>query len=206
MGENHVDHNQRRLRNDELGAATALLTQAMLDNPLHVRVFGSDAKSRQRYLSRFFGVLVAYVHANGKLLGTYAQGDLVGVLGMIRPNRCRPGWREKARFARGLLPYVPLPTLWRAYRWLTAWAHHDPVDPHWHIGPLAVHPTHQRQGIGRGLMKRCCAHLDADDKTAWLETDRDINVVFYRALGFTIARHEPVLGVPTWFMQRSPNQ
>ncbi len=53
-------------------------------------------------------------------------------------------------------------------------------------------------------MMRCCRHVDALAATAWLETDLAINAAFYETLGFAVIRHEPVLGVPNWFMRRPP--
>ena len=65
-------------------------------------------------------------------------------------------------------------------------------------------PEYQRRGIGRRLMLHCCQHMDSLEATAWLETDLEINAGFYRTLGFDLVRKKPVLGVPTWFMNRTP--
>ena len=194
----------RALMPDELRAAVAILTHGMLNNPLHVKVFGADPELRRRRLSRFLGPLVSYVHSNGVVLGAFAQGELIGVLGMIGPGRCRPGPGDRLQLAFAILTGAPPTTLWRIHRWLSAWARHDPDEPHWHIGPLAVLPECRRRGIGRRLMLQCCQRMDALKATAWLETDLDINADFYRTLGFALVRQEPVLGVPTWFMSRMP--
>lgn len=194
----------RALTPRALPAAAALLAHGMRDNPLHVKVFGADPDQRQRRLSRFLGQLVVYVHTNGALLGAYDQDELVGVLGMIAPGRCRPGLRDRLRFARALLTRAPPGTLLRMQRWLAAWAGHDPDDPHWHIGPLAVQPAFRRRGVARRLMQQCCRRMDAHGAVAWLETDLAGNAEFYRKLGFVVTRKAPVLGVPTWFMRRSP--
>ena len=50
------------------------------------------------------------------------------------------------------------------------WAKHDPEEPHWHLGPVAV--------------------------DAHLETDRPENVSFYERFGFEIVGEQEVLGVP----------
>ncbi len=195
----------RALTPDELHGAADILVRGMLDNPLHVRVFGNDINERRPRLARFLGQLVAYVHANGRVMGAYRQGELVGALGMIKPGHCRPGLADKVHFARAILHGTPPITLLRVQRWLAAWARNDPDAPHWHIGPLAVQPALRRQGIGRRLMTDCTAQLDTRKAMAWLETDLDINVAFYRSLGFVVVRQEPVLGVPTWFMRRLPD-
>ena len=194
----------RELAPSELRAAAAILTHGMLTNPLHVKVFGADPEHRRRRLSRFLGPLVSYVHSNGVILGAYMQGELIGVLGMIKPGRCRPKLGDRLRFARTILVSAPPTTLLRVHRWLAAWARNDPKEPHWHIGPLAVLPEYQRRGIGRRLMLHCCRRMDTLESTAWLETDLEINAGFYRTLGFDLVRKEPLLGVPTWFMSRVP--
>ncbi len=194
----------RALMPSELRAATAILTEGMTNNPLHVKVFGVDPVHRRHRLSRFLEPLVSFVHSNGVILGAFVQGELIGVLGMIKPGRCRPRLGERLRFARTMLPGVPPTTLLRIHRWLSAWASNDPNEPHWHIGPLAVLPKYQRRGIGRRLMLQCCQHMDSLDATAWLETDLEVNADFYRTLGFDLVRKKPVLGVPTWFMSRAP--
>ncbi len=192
----------RVLTSAELGAAAAVLAQGMRDNPLHVRVFGTDPRRRQRRLLVFLRQLVAYIEANGDVLGSYVQGELVGVLGMMEPGRCRPGLMDRLRIA-GVVAASNRPAgMLRIGRWLSAWARNDPADPHWHIGPLAVLPAHRRRGIGRGLMLRCCRRMDALAARAYLATDLPINVAFYETLGFVVIRQESVLGVPNWFMIR----
>ncbi len=194
----------RALAPNELRAAATILTHGMLNNPLHVKVFGADPEHRRRRLSRFLGPLVSYVHSNGVILCAFVQGELIGVLGMIRPGRCRPKLADRLRFAPTILTGAPPTTLLRIHRWLSAWARNDLEAPHWHIGPLAVLPEYQRRGIGRRLMLQCCQRMDALEATAWLETDLEINAGFYRTLGFDLVMKKPVLGVPTWFMSRAP--
>jgi ribosomal protein S18 acetylase RimI-like enzyme len=177
----------------------------MGDNPLHVRVFGDEPARRQRRLSRFLRLLITYVHSNGNVLGAYVQGELIGVLGMIQPGRCRPMLRDRLRLGLVLLTSVPPTVLLRIHRWLSGWERHDPLESHWHIGPFAVLPAYRRRGIGRCLMMECCQRMDALKAMAWLETDLEINVTFYQTLGFAMIKQDLVLGEPSWFMSRSPN-
>ncbi len=120
----------RALMPCELHAAAAILTHGMLKNPLHVKVFGADPVNRRQRLSRFLGPLVSYVHSNGVILGAFVQGELIGVLGMIKPGRCRPKLGDRLRVARTILPCIPPTTLLRIHRWLSAWASNDPNEPH----------------------------------------------------------------------------
>lgn len=186
----------------ERRAAVDLLAEGMRDNPLHVRVFGADPARRQQRLQRLLQMLVGHVQSRGTLLGAYADGDLIGVLGMLPPGRCRPGWFDTVRLAGTIALSNPPATAVRARQWLMAWERNDPTDPHWHLGPMAVRTTHRRQGVARCLMETCCKKIDAQGAIAWLETDLQINVSFYETLGFSITCQEEVLGVTNWFMTR----
>ncbi len=185
-------------------AAVAVLADAMLDNPLHIQAFGADPVRRRRRLSHFMGLLVRHVHTHGTLLGAYAQGELIGVLGVMRSGRCRPSGLAALRFAGVLVTSNPPTGVWRIARWLAVWRRYDLSELHSHIGPLAVASAYRRQGVGRHLMEHCCEQLDALSLVAWLETDLAINADFYKTVGFATVQHEPVLGVPNWFMRRGP--
>lgn len=188
---------------DELDDAAALLADGMRDNPLHVKAFGADPRRRHRRLRRFLGQLVTHVHANGSLLGAGVDGEMIGVLGMLRPGRCRPTPWEFLRMGGAIVAGNPPVGVLRIHRWLSAWARHDPVEPHVHVGPLAVAPAWRGRGVGRALMLQCCAHLDAHARVGWLETDLAANVAFYETLGYIVVRREPMLGTTTWFMRRA---
>lgn len=195
----------RVLTPDDLPAAGTILADGMIDNPMHLRVFRGNRDVRRRRLLRFLNHLVVYVHSNGAVLGAYVQGELVGVLGMIKPGKCRPTVMDRLHFAAAILTSAPPGNLLRIHRWLAEWARNDPSEPHWHIGPMAVKHDYRRRGIGRRLMIHCCRHMDVLEASAWLETDLVINVVFYRSLGFDVVRKARVLGVSNWFMSRAPN-
>ncbi|WP_173932622.1 GNAT family N-acetyltransferase [Chelativorans sp. Marseille-P2723] len=190
----------------ELQAAARILAQGMRDNPNHLKVFGRQTARGQRRLLRFLNWVVRYVHSNGRLLGAYAQGELVGVLGMMKPGGCRPSLRDVLSLVGTIVTSNPPTGTLRILRWLKIWGRNDPVQPHWHLGPLAVHPAFRRRGIGRRLMLKCCQDVDADGTTAYLETDLEVNVAFYKTLGFAIVRQEDVLGVSNWFMSRPPKE
>lgn len=196
----------RALVASDLPAAADVLAQGMRDNSLHVQVFGLEPALREGRLLRFLGPAVAYVHANGVVLGAYVGGELAGVLGMTEPGRCRPPLKDAIQFARSIASSFPPVVILRIARWLAAWRRNDPTEPHWHIGPLAVLPTYRRKGIGQHLMLKCCERLDELSAIGYLETDTPENVSFYEKLGFTVTGQEAVLGVPNWFMKRAPTR
>jgi GNAT superfamily N-acetyltransferase len=207
----------REMRRDALDEVARLLAVGMLHNPLHDAVFGDGAARRQARLLRFIRPLVGYVEANGTLLGACAGGELVGVLGVMKPGRCRVGAFAFSNGTEGiksqfdslrlisLLGRQPPGVALRMAAWMMRWRRNDPSEPHWHLGPMAVRPAFRRRGIARRLMTRVCARIDASRGVAFLETDLPANAAFYESLGFVVVRHEPVLGVPNWFMRRPPS-
>lgn len=192
----------RFLADIELASALTLLADGMADNPLHRAVFGNGFERRRRGLRRFMTVVLAHVQRHGAVLGAFAGDELIGVLGMLPPGRCRPGVWVRLRMGLRLLSGVSPGRLWRIRRWLRIWRRLDPATAHWHLGPLVVAPAWRRRGVGRALMAQCCERLDAAGAEAWLETDLAINVAFYRLLGFELEHGQRVLGVDNWFMWR----
>lgn len=81
-----------------------------------------------------------------------------------------------------------------------------PAEPHWYLGGLGTDPDHQRKGVGSALMRPVLDRCDAEGIGAYLETQAEENVVFYRHHGFEVIAE---LDVPTggphmWLMWRTP--
>lgn len=178
----------------------------MVANPLHVRVFGTDKARCEVRLQRFFGVMLDHIWRHGQLLGAWTQPgavQLVGVLGLIRPGHCCPAPLARLWLGARMLAGQSPATGRRIGRWLVVWERQDPDTPHWHVGPLAVHPEHRRQGIATQLMHAGCRLIDATEPApAWLETDLERNTRLYHRFGFSTAHEETVLGTRNWFMIR----
>ena len=60
---------------------------------------------------------------------------------------------------------------------------HHPVDPHWHLAFLAVHPEHQGHGLGGTLMDS--THQDLGRIPVYLEATNEDNIRLYRRYGYT---------------------
>ena len=192
-----------QLRRTDLRPAALILGRAMRDNPGHVRAFAiSDAERRRQALERFFRPVLLGLHQRGLIYGAYRDNELVGICGMARPGFCRPTPLEKLRVLPAVVSGNPLGAALRVLHWTEAWAHRDPAEPHWHLGPVAIEPSLQRQGIGSALLSAFCAQRDADGAVAYLETDRQSNVNFYREFGFAVVAEANVMEVPNWFMSR----
>lgn len=192
------------LGKSDLLTAAGICARAMQDNPIHIQVFGALPVLRERRLRRFFPGLLAYVHRKGHLYGAFADGNLVGVLGMLPPGSCKPSPRDYLQLMPTLLTSNSPVGVLRLANWLRTWARVDPSMPHWHLGPLAVVPSWQHMGVGSWLMKFAAGK--ASGTSIYLETDKLSNVGFYEGFDFSVLATPPVLATPSWVMMRPAHE
>jgi GNAT superfamily N-acetyltransferase len=184
--------------------AVAVLANGMRDNPIHVAAYGPDAGRRERCHGRLMRALLRSPQAPA-MLGAWQGDRLVGCAGVAHGGDCRPGPAAIASMLPALVALGPATAL-RVRTWTSAWRAADPDEPHAHIGPVAVARDVQGTGIGTLLLAELCRRLDTEGHTAYLETDRPENVRFYKRAGFTTVAEALVLGVPCWYMRRSPDR
>ena len=177
-----------------LREAVYVLSVAMLDNPLHVAVFQGKGEKEREEIVKEFNRLLAKVP--GIVYLARIDGDIIGVM---RMKSCSgsdpPEIDEEAEKRRD--------PAWRRSIWLGEWARRDPVQPHWHLGPIGVLPSMQQKGVGTLLMERFCRKVDADRLPAYLETDRDRNVAFYEKFGFEVIAKSEIFDVTSHYMWRT---
>jgi ribosomal protein S18 acetylase RimI-like enzyme len=196
----------RELGLAELRGAAQLLGRGMCDNPIDVRVFPiSSRHERSQALARLFAPVLRGLYQRGAILGAFHDNSLAGVCGMASPGACQPGLLEKIRAVPAVLFGNPLGTLPRVLTWAAAWARRDPLEPHWHLGPVAVDPQLQRLGIGTAMLAAFCSYVDICAALSYLETDKYENVRFYQKFGFKVVGETEVIGAPNWFMLRRPS-
>lgn len=195
----------RLLRAEELEQASRLVGRGMCDNPSNVTVFRiKNRKDRAIALGRFFLPVLGGLYRRGFVLGAFDSSGLVGVCGMGRPGFCQPRTVEKLRVLPAAVIGNPLSTPIRILGWVGEWASRDPDEPHWHLGPVAVEPALQMQGIGSAMLRAFCSVIDCLHAPAYLETDKPQNVHFYERYGFRTIDSAEMLGVRNWFMSRAP--
>jgi GNAT superfamily N-acetyltransferase len=183
--------------------AAAVAARGMRDNPIHVMVFGPDPDRRTVALARLFRALFAAAPAAP--LVALRAGYIVGVCGAAPPGTCRLPAPAMPRVIAALAR-TGLGPLRRTLRWLEAWSRRDPAEPHWHLGPVVVDGGLQGLGIGSRMLAARIAEIDARGESAWLETDKPENVVFYQRAGFHVRSEAETLGTPCWFLARHPRQ
>jgi ribosomal protein S18 acetylase RimI-like enzyme len=189
------------LADAERPAAERVLARAFRDNPLNVAVIGPDPERRLRANLHGARALLPVALAGGRVLAARAGGGLRGVLVATRPF----GWPLPAPPLLANLRRVLGQGLRVARRWglvFDALARLHPEDPHWYLSTLGVDPEAQAHGVGTALLARFLAEVDADGLPAYLETDREANLGFYRRAGFELALEACVLDTPVWCMRR----
>jgi ribosomal protein S18 acetylase RimI-like enzyme len=181
------------LEHRDIPAAARVLSLAMLSCPIHLAVFqGQDDKVRREQEWMFITLLRRYP---GLVFVSRLAGQIVGVLRMKSCHGGRASGRaadEEALQDRAA----------RVSHWQNVWAYHDPMQPHWHLGPVGVVPSHQGSGVGTALMRHFCHEVDARQAAAYLETDRSENVRFYQKFGFKPVNEIDIFDVKNYLMWR----
>ena len=87
---------------------------------------------------------------------------------------------------------------------LTEMAEVHPSEPHWYLEGLGTHPDWQRRGLASEVLAPVLGQCDADGLPAYLETQRESNLPFYRRHGFEVIDTKQLSnGVPKmWLMWR----
>ena len=185
---------------DSVTQAAGVTARALRDSPSAVAI-STDPLQRFDMLHRAFSAALAVARVAG-----IRQGRCVlGVAGAVPPGHC---------VGAALTPElrtleVPDANATDADRFLysaSIMARHDPLEPHWHVGPVGVEPGFQSMGLGRAAMGLLCDEFDQYGRLAWLETDKPGNVPFYRGLGFELMAEEVMLDARYWFMRRRPKE
>jgi GNAT superfamily N-acetyltransferase len=195
----------RELARSEAEEAAWVVARAMGTNPGPLAIFGPPERKVLHQQVALFRFVLGRL--SGRALVAREGGRIVGVMRMTRSPYCRRSSpRNYLRLLPVFMPLLPslIGTAPRVVRWLGLWARHHPREPHWHLGPLAVLPERQGQGIGTQLLRRFCQEVDGAGDGAYLETDKPENVRLYKRFSFTVTAQETLFGVVNWFMWRAP--
>ena len=179
---------------NELQDSARVLSLAMLDAKLHIAVLQGNAENERREIEKMFGGL--FTHLPGIIFLVKEKQDIIGVMRMKSCEGYKPVDNPKD-------PIDANDIEWRKSVWHNEWARHEPKSQHWHLGPIGVLPSHQGMGIGSMLMERFCREVDACKAEAYLETDVDKNVRFYKKFGFKVLSESDIFGVKNRYMLRS---
>ena len=181
------------MEKSEIQESAKVLSVAMLSNPLHVAVFQGKGEKERMEIEKMFGNLL--IELPGIVFLAKERQNIVGVMRMKSCEGSTATDDPKE-------PKDENDLGWRKSIWHTEWARPDPLEHHWHLGPIGVLPSHQGLGIGSELMHRFCKEVDACSAKAYLETEGDENVRFYQKFGFKVIAKSEVFHVENRYMLR----
>jgi ribosomal protein S18 acetylase RimI-like enzyme len=183
------------LEKSDILESSRVLSEAMLNVPLHIAVFQGHGEEERKLIENMFLGLLSDLPGITFLARINRQ-----IVGVMRMKSCS-GSKVTNEYAQtGDVTNMD----WRKSYWHNEWARHDPLDQHWHLGPVGVLPSHQGKGIGTKLLSRFCQEVDACLSPAYLETDTDKNVRFYERFGFEVVKETEIFDVKNRYMWRPP--
>jgi ribosomal protein S18 acetylase RimI-like enzyme len=179
-----------RLRRGQHRQAADTLVASHANYPAFRHIF-PDPRSRIRALRPFFAATVRDAIPFG---GVYAETDtdaMAAVAVWLPPGAFPWTVARQARATPTLMrTMIAAPRSFPTFARLgsnAARAH--PVEPHWYLVVLGVHPDHQGHGHGSRLVVAGLHHADRDNTACYLETSDPANVAFYQRFGFTVVDH-----------------
>ena len=183
------------LEKRDISDASSVLSEAMLNVPLHIAVFQGHGEKERKIIEKMFFELLSDLPGITFLARMNRQ-----IVGVMRMKSCSGSEVSNEHAKTGDVTNLD----WRKSYWHNEWARHDPLDQHWHLGPVGVLPSHQGKGIGTKLLSRFCQEADACLSPAYLETDTDKNVRFYERFGFEVVKEAEIFDVKNCYMWRNP--
>jgi GNAT superfamily N-acetyltransferase len=172
------------------------------DNEIWAWVIPDDRR-RARLLPRVYRARLRHLYIpRGE---AWTTPDAVGGALWIPPGAPKRTLRDQVAEALALLPGIGAGGARRGSRIEELLVSHQPGEPHWYLEVLSIDPPHQRQGHGTTLLAPVLERADADGTPAYLETNRESNLPYYRRFGFELTEKISLPdSPPLWLMWREP--
>jgi ribosomal protein S18 acetylase RimI-like enzyme len=188
----------------ELEDLAWVLARAFRDNPLNLAVMGGSPARRVRTNRQGMRTTLSSALGRGLVVAVRSDsGTVTGGLVGLPPTRWPlppPPLRVQVRTLLG--QGLRVARSWGQVFQALSVVH--PMTSHWYLAVVGVEPGAQGEGVGSGLVRHFVERVDADEESAYLETDRAENVAFYESFGFSVASELEILDVPVWRMWRDP--
>mgnify|MGYP001586908152 CR=1 FL=1 len=196
-----------RLERHQLAEAGDVLARAFHADPIWTWVF-PDSAERARTLPWFMEVGTRYCFLFGETYTT--SGRVAGAADWLTPGNTN--FPPKRLIEAGYAPMKEKfgPESYGRFMGMLAMEQplHDEAvpGPHYYLMTLGVDPPCQGQGVGGALIQPVLARADGEGLPCYLETEREINVTFYRRHGFEVVTEfdAPGGGPHIWTMMREP--
>ena len=189
----------------QIRLAAEALARAFDDSPIIRYLIPKDRPRTVGMRATFIaGLLDAYKH--GEAWIATADDEIVGAAIWLPPGGFPPTAGRQLRQVLHLLAVAPVAPLAlpRSLRYLRRVEAVHPHEEHWYLSVLGVDPAHQGRGWGGRLLDTVLPKVDEAGLPAYLETDKERNLAYYRRFGFELVEqiHPVAGGPPTWTMWR----
>jgi len=180
--------------------------EAMFPDPMYYAVF-PDREQSYRYFTPFWKAIIEYSMEFGVVLTT---GDCMGAMCLLSPENTEFTfdrlWKTGCKVPLSVMqfPFSQMRQTMDILMSLGAMQSHLLPEPHWYLLAIGVMPEEQGKGIGSCLMNEAIDIASKDNRSIYLETETEKNVLMYRKYGFEVVR-ETVLdghGLEFTFMVR----
>jgi len=180
------------MEKNDVKQSAKVLSVAMLNNPHHTGIFLGNGERECQEIEKMF--LELFNKFPGFVFLAKKNEKIIGVM---RMKSCTGDTVDDP-----VESHDKKDIDWRKSVWFAEWAKNDPIEQHWHLGPIGVLPAYQGSGVGSKLMKRFCKEVDFCNADAYLETDSGRNVRFYQQFGFRVVSESEIFGVKSRYMFR----
>jgi ribosomal protein S18 acetylase RimI-like enzyme len=167
-----------RAEHADIDALAAVITAALFDHPLSLFLV-PDRGDRHRIYPQLARLVFLEPALSAGIV--WCTADRTGVAAWVRINPARstdPDPHTVAQLRQLTGRWYP-----RLARLLEEQAA-DPVVPHDRLAMLAVHPDHQRHGLGAALLTAHHTHLDVVSRPAYLDAASPDLVAYYERFGY----------------------
>ena len=185
--------------------AAQLLGRAFVDDPVSVAVYRNfSADRRVRALTVDFTAEVKLCVLKGYPLQVNEDGKVIAAA-VIYPPGAYPlpvsdQWMLLIKSILGNGFY----DIRGWMQWLEEVDKVHPNEPHYYLEYLGVEPEHQGKALGSSIMQYLVSKADEEGVGCYLENANPRNIPFYQRFGFQVISEKAIIGIPSWFMWRSP--
>ncbi len=187
---------------EQIAAVADAVTRGFHDNEIWSWVI-PDRDRRLRLMGRAYRARLRHLYlVRGE---AWTTPDAAGGAFWIPPGQPKRRLRDDLAEVISVLPGIGLGGARRGYRIGRLMEEHHPREPHWYLEVLSIAPEHQRRGHGSALLAPVLARCDRDRVPAYLETNRESNLPYYRRFGFELTTEVALPdSPPLWLMWREP--
>jgi GNAT superfamily N-acetyltransferase len=180
----------RKISANDLDEVVALLTVTFLNTPFH-RYIAPELHERLRFLEASYRYRISHGLAVNDIDAATLDGEIAGIASWSPPVPAAPAGSmmdEALLFCSAGLRERFLAFFTQLLRI------RDEViqQPYWSLGPIAVLPKHQGEGIGSFLLREKLRQIDNERLPCFLATQDAKNVPLYEHFGFRLIRQDPL--------------